>query len=250
MNKKKNFILVIPARMKSSRLPGKPLLLIKGLPMIIRTCRQCAKAISKNLIYVATDNKKIKKKCEEYGFNSIITKKKCLTGTDRVAEIAKKIIAKYYINIQGDEPIFDPKDILKLVKMIKKTPKDVLLGYAKIKKMGDYFNPNKPKVLFDREKNLIYAYRKPTQLLQKLNIKKKKPFRGVWAYCFPREKLILFSKLNKKTPLEEKEDIEILRFLELGINVKVVKMSEKSYAVDVKKDIKKVEGLLSNGRNN
>ena len=84
------YIVVIPARYKSKRLPGKPLAKIGGLPMIVRTYNQCIKVVSKNKIVVATDSLKIKKVCDEYNIKSIITSDKCLTGTDRVAEVAKK----------------------------------------------------------------------------------------------------------------------------------------------------------------
>ena len=134
MKLKNNYVLVIPARYKSSRLPGKPLIPLAGKPMIIRTCIQCAKAVNKDKIIVATDDKRISEVCQKYGFRAILTKKNCLTGTDRVAEIAKKVKANFYINVQGDEPIFNPKDILKLIKNTKKTNKNVVLGYAEIKK--------------------------------------------------------------------------------------------------------------------
>ena len=107
------YIVVIPARYKSKRLPGKPLAKIGGLPMIVRTYNQCAKVVSKDKIVVATDNLKIKNVCDEYNIKSIITSNKCLTGTDRVAEAAQKIRSKIYINVQGDEPTINPEDIRK-----------------------------------------------------------------------------------------------------------------------------------------
>ena len=84
------YIVVIPARYKSERLPGKPLINIGGLPMIVRTYNQCAKVVNRENIIVATDNNKIKKVCDQYNIQSMITSNKCLTGTDRVAEVAKK----------------------------------------------------------------------------------------------------------------------------------------------------------------
>ena len=86
------YIIVIPARYKSKRLPGKPLANIGGLPMIVRTYNQCKKVVDRNKIVVATDSLKIKKICDQYDMKSMITSNKCLTGTDRVAEVAKKLI--------------------------------------------------------------------------------------------------------------------------------------------------------------
>ena len=104
------YIVVIPARYKSSRFQGKPLINLDGIPMIIRTYRQCLKVVPAKLIYVATDNQRIKKICLKENINVIMTSSKCLTGTDRVAEVAKKIKANYYVNIQGDEPLFFPNE--------------------------------------------------------------------------------------------------------------------------------------------
>ena len=235
---KNNYILVIPARYKSSRLPGKPLIPLAGKPMIIRTCIQCSKVVKKDKIIVATDDQRILKVCQKYGFRAIITKAKCLTGTDRVAEIAKRIKANFYINVQGDEPIFNPKDILKLIKTTKRKNKDVVLGYAEIKNSKDIKNKNKPKVIFDRDNFLIYSSRHPIPFSKNQS---EKFYRGVWAYCYPRDKLIAFNKINKKSFLEEHEDIEILRFLEIGLRVKMLKMSDKSISVDVPSDIKKIK---------
>ena len=86
-----SFIVVIPARYKSKRLFGKPLILIKGIPMIVRTYDQCKKVVDRKKIYVATDDYRIKNVCEKNDINVVMTSKKCLTGTDRVAEVSKKI---------------------------------------------------------------------------------------------------------------------------------------------------------------
>ena len=85
-----DYLIIIPARYNSKRLPGKPLINIKGVPMIIRTFNQCRKAVPASKIIVATDDKRIEKVCSKNGINSIITSKKCLTGTDRIAEVSKK----------------------------------------------------------------------------------------------------------------------------------------------------------------
>ena len=95
-----DFLLIIPARYSSRRLPGKPLINIKGIPMLIRTYNQCIKAVDKSKILVATDHKKIFKLCKKNNINTIMTSKKCLTGTDRIAEVAKKIKKSFYINVR------------------------------------------------------------------------------------------------------------------------------------------------------
>ena len=232
--------MVIPARYKSTRFPGKPLAKIKGIPMLKRTYMQCLKATNKNNIIIATEDLKIKNYCLENKMPVLMTSKKCLTGTDRIAEIAKKKKFDFYVNVQGDEPIFNPIDIKNLIKNMYKNPNAVLTGFCTIKEKKLFESKNIPKVIIGKKNELLYMSRKPIPnngLNKKLNIF---PLRQVCAYSFPRKFLLKFPQKNK-TYLEKLEDIEILRFLELGIPVKMVKMSSKSIAVDIPSDILKVE---------
>ncbi len=235
-------IVVIPARMGSKRLKNKPMINLKGKTMIERTFLQCAKAFDKDLIYVATDSKIISNHCKEKKINCILTSKNCLTGTDRVAEVAKKIKAESYINVQGDEPIFNPADIKKLVKISKKYPNKILNGYCKISNRALYKSTNIPKVVFSKSNNLLYMSRSPIPGNKKSIF--KNAYRQVCAYVFPRKKLLAFKK-SKKTKFENIEDIEILRFLELDFEVRMVKLSKISKSVDTKKDIKKILELIN-----
>ena len=128
-----HFIVVIPARYNSTRLPGKPLIKIKGVSMIKRTYLQCLKVVSREKIFIATDNMKIFNFCKKENMKVLMTSKRCLTGTDRIAEVAKKIKAKFYINVQGDEPICNPIDLKKLITTAKKYPNEIINGYTEIK---------------------------------------------------------------------------------------------------------------------
>ena len=237
-----NYIIVIPARYKSKRLPGKPLANIGGLPMIVRTYNQCKKVVDANKIVVATDSLKIKKICDKYNIRSIITSDKCLTGTDRVAEVAKKINCNFYINVQGDEPFFNPQDLKKLIKEAIKNPKEIINGYTEIKDKKLFFNSSIPKLIFDKNSYLLYMSRGPIPSNKKYNF--QKAWRQICAYSFPKKMLEAFSKIKKKTPIESIEDIEILRFLEQGYKVKMIKMTNKSLAVDNKEDLKKAKIYL------
>ena len=236
------YIVVIPARYKSKRLPGKPLAKIGGLPMIVRTYNQCKKIVKKDQIIVATDSVKIKKVCDEYKINSLITSSKCLTGTDRVAEVAKKINCSFYINVQGDEPFFNPYDLKKLINIAKKNPNEIINGYAEIKDKKLFFSSSIPKVVFDKNGYLLYMSRGPIPSNKKFEF--KKAWRQICAYSFPKKTLIKFAKIKNKTPMESFEDIEILRFLELGFKVKMIKMSNKSLAVDNNDDLEKAKIYL------
>ncbi len=238
-----NIIIVIPARWASSRLPGKPLIKIKNIPMIIRTYNQCLKVFPKNKIIIATDNKKIKEFCDTSQIKSIMTSKNCLTGTDRVAEVAQKIKADIYINVQGDEPIFNTNDLKKIVNFAKKYPNEIINGYTRIRDEKLFISPNIPKVIFRKDGRLLYQSRAPIPNSKKFKF--TKAYRQVCIYAFPRKALKVFKSCKKKTPIEYIEDLELLRFLEIGHEIRMIKMSNQSISVDVRSDIKKVEDYLN-----
>ena len=241
-NNTMNFVIVIPARYASGRFPGKPLADINGLPMIIRTYNQCLKATNKKKIFVATDDVRIKDLCISKNINVVMTSRRCLTGTDRVADFAKKIKADVYINVQGDEPIFNPLDIKNLIKEAKKYPNDVINGYTKIKNVKQFRSGNVPKVVFRKDGRLLYMSRSPIPTTK--NHKFITAWRQVCAYSLPKKALQAFSKSKKKTPLELIEDCELLRFLELGFEIRMIKMTNVSIPVDIKEDLAKVKKIL------
>ena len=236
--KNNNYLVVIPARMESMRLPKKPLIDIAGKSLIQRTCEQVAKVIPIENFLVATDHKEILNHILDLGYRVELTSASCLTGTDRVAEIARKYPYKHYINVQGDEPIINPKDIFKAVSAIDKFPKDVLNGYTAISSEEDYFSNTIPKVVFRPDWRLLYMSR--TNIPGNKGNVFIKSWRQVCIYVFPRELLLEFQNIRTKTNLENIEDIEVLRFLEMGYDVRMIKMSDDSIAVDVKEDINKV----------
>ena len=237
-----DYLIIIPARYSSKRLPGKPLIDINGIPMVIRTFNQCKKAVPASKIIIATDDKRIQKICSKNGINSIITSKRCLTGTDRIAEVAKKIKKSFYINVQGDEPICNPKDIKKIVNFAKKNPNLIINGYTEIKDKEMFYSPNVPKVVFDKNEKLLYMSRAPIPSNKKQTFIKS--WRQVCIYSFPYKSLKIYTSIKKKTTLELIEDLESNRFLELGYQVKMLKMSNKSVAVDTKEDLVKVRKLV------
>ncbi len=236
------YYLIIPARFKSKRLPGKPLKDICGIPMIIRTFEQCEKIIDRKKIIVATDNKKIKNLCEKYKIQVIMTSSKCLTGTDRVAEVAKKLRADFYLNVQGDEPLCNPLDIKKILLSAKKYPNSIINGYTSIKNKNEFFSPNIPKVIFRNNGNLLYQSRAPIPTTKKKKF--IKAWRQVCIYSLPHKSLMMFEQQKKKTTIENIEDLELLRFLELGFEVKMIKMSNVSVSVDTISSLNLVRKIL------
>lgn len=237
-----NYCVIIPARYQSSRLPGKPLVDLCGLPMIVRTYQQCIKACSPEKVYVATDDKRIREVCESNKIQVIMTSSDCLTGTDRIAECAKYIDADIYINVQGDEPLFNPNDLELLISSIEKYPGEVLNGFCKIKNEHLFRSGSIPKVVFRPDGRLLYMSRAPIPSNKEQGF--EKAWRQVCAYAFPKQALEDFSSVTEKTKLESMEDIEILRFLELGWEVRMIELSSDSIAVDTPEDIQRVEAAI------
>ena len=235
-------VVIIPARFDSSRYRGKPLVKILGREMVLRVADICSKAVGKNNLYIATDSKKIEKVVSASKYKCIFTSKNCLTGTDRVAEASKKINSNLIINVQGDEPLIKPKDIKKIIDAKKKYPNEVICGYNVIQKNEDPANKNIPKVVLNKNNNLIYISRS----LVPGSIKKTKNifYKQVCIYAFNKTELLKFHKVKKKSYIENIEDIEILRFFDLGINIKMIRINSKSKAVDTIKDKIKVEKIL------
>jgi 3-deoxy-manno-octulosonate cytidylyltransferase (CMP-KDO synthetase) len=234
--------VVIPARYQSSRLPGKPLVDLCGVPMIVRTYRQCALAMPPEAIYVATDDERIEQVCRRHAIQCLMTPPHCLTGTDRVAAAAAVVDADIYVNVQGDEPLFNPADLARLVAAAREHPREVLNGYCEIADETLFRSGNIPKVVLRPDGRLLYMSRAPIPTDKTLGF--IRAWRQVCAYALPRDALLAFSARPGKTPLEEIEDIEILRFLELGWEVRMVPMSAESVAVDNPEDVARVVALL------
>ena len=234
-----NVHIIIPARFQSSRLPGKPLKKILGKEMIIRVAEICKKVVGFKNLHIATDNRKIFKLVKKKNFNSIFTPKTCQTGTDRIAYASKKIKSNIILNVQGDEPLVRPSDIKKVIKL-KKYPNYVICGYAEIYDKKELQNLNIIKVVKNAKNELVYFSR--SKIPESKNKINKKFYKQVCIYCFSKKQLEKFSK-SKRSLIEKTEDIELLRFLDLDIKIKMCKVSATT-AVDVPEDLKKVEKIL------
>lgn len=232
-------IIIIPARYKSSRFPGKPLAKIFNKTMIECVHDKCLMICKKKNIYVATDSKKIKNYLIKKKINVIMTSKNCLTGTDRVAEASKKIKSKIIINVQGDEPLISSNDIKLIYEAKKKNPKNVICGYNEINNPLLAKSANVPKIVKNENNELIYISRSKIPG-SKSNKIVKKYYRQVCIYAFNKKQLSQFYKYGKKSLIEKTEDIELLRFFELNQKIKLVKLSNNSIAVDTKTDLQKV----------
>jgi len=230
--------IVIPAREKSTRFPRKPLADILGKPMIWHVWQKCITAANKEIVHIATDSEEIKEICEKFGANVVMTSESCLTGTDRVYEANLVIDADVIINVQGDEPLINPNDIKTILNEVNKTPKEIINAMTTIRSEEEFFSTSVPKVVFDMKSHLMYMSRAgiPSNKTHSF----KKGYKQVCIYAFPKKQLEHFYNYAKKTYFENLEDIEILRFLELGYHVRMIEVSESSIAVDTEEDLQRV----------
>lgn len=239
---------LIPARYKSSRFPGKPLAKILDKPMIIWVCERSVQALGNENVFVATDDERIAKVVNDYGYNYIMTAEDHLTGTDRLAEVATIIDADIYINIQGDEPLINHDDINKVKNVKIEYPNLIVNGMAPLLEVEDPEDVNIPKVIVNLNNDLVYMSRSAIPgIKSKDNAKRPDYKKQVCIYAFNQKELLAFSNQKAKTPLESFEDIEILRFLELGYQIRMVETSGSSLAVDNPPDIQKVEKAIKDG---
>jgi 3-deoxy-manno-octulosonate cytidylyltransferase (CMP-KDO synthetase) len=238
-------IVVIPARYASTRFPGKALADLGGKSVLRRCYEQVAQAVDVSNIYVATDDDRIVTECTRQGMRSVMTSSSCLTGTDRVAEVAERIGASWYINVQGDEPFLDPDGVTNMIAAAQHAPSDlsVINACAPIHSEEDFRSVTVPKVVRDMSGNLLYISRGAIPTTKALEF--KGAHRQVGLYAFRADALRQFAAQPSKTPLEEREDIEILRFLELGFRVAMVEVHENGIAVDTPGDLERARRMLA-----
>lgn len=234
---------VIPARYKSSRFEGKPLAKINGISMIKRTYLQANKSKLLDKLIVATDDKKIQSFCKEENIPVIMTSDNCLTGTDRIAEVSKELSYDLYVNIQGDEPVIDPSSIDEIVSEYKKHTDEYIAYnlYKKIDEKDEIESNTIIKTITNEKDELVYMSRLAIPF-NKSDLKQEFK-KQVCVYGFTKKALDMFSSRNKGIN-EIYEDIEILRFIDMGYKVKMKETTVDSIAVDIPSDIEKVEKFL------
>jgi 3-deoxy-manno-octulosonate cytidylyltransferase (CMP-KDO synthetase) len=235
-------ICVIPARLKSTRLPHKPLLDICGKSMVQRTFERACAAFPAEDVYIATESEKIVEIAESFTQNVILTSEHCATGTDRLAHFADIIEADVYVNLQGDEPIMPIENIVAIKDSIRKYPGKVINGYAPINNVEDYFSPMIPKVCVKANGELMYMSRSPVPGNKQNTLVKS--HKQICVYAFPREILKHYGVGLQKTEVEDIEDIEILRLLEADIPIQMVPMSSSTIAVDTSEDLQRVRDII------
>ncbi len=237
---------IIPARYSSTRLPGKPLVLIHGKPMIQRVYEQAMKSKQLSRVIVATDDQRIFDFVKSFGGEVMMTSANHVSGTDRLAEAARMINCDIVVNIQGDEPFIDPKNIdIAIEPLLKDRTLNVSTLAFKITEPLDLENENKVKVVLDKNNFALYFSRNYIPFDMEHNpakvwtLKDRIFYKHIGLYVYRRSFLMRFSKM-KKSYLEGVEKLEQLRILENGERIKVVITKKDSVSIDTAEDVKLV----------
>lgn len=232
-------LAVIPARWASTRFPGKPLVMIIGKPMIQHVYERTLKAKLVDEVIVATDDKRIFNAVRKFDGHVVMTSKNHKSGSDRIGEIASKQNKEIIVNVQGDEPFIEPKNIDKTIKpMLSNRSINVSTMCVKINDMNEINNPNIVKVVFDENNFALYFSRSP--IPNNWRGKKTVYYKHVGLYVYRRDYLLKLIRL-KQSKLESIENLEQLRILENGGKIKVVEVKTDSIAIDTPGDLKKIK---------
>lgn len=229
---KSKFTAIIPSRYASSRFPGKPLVLINGVPMILRVWEKAKEVLEE--VYIATDHQKIYDVAKNAGANVMMTSSSLGSGTERVAEAAKQIFAgkepdsQIIINIQGDEPLISSDAILELCQAFTQDHINIATLVHRIKDLPALNNPNRPKVVFDKSWKALCFSRTP--------INKNPAYRHIGIYGFRYSVLQELVSLSP-TPLEQAEKLEQLRWLEHGYSIHCIETEYTGFGIDVPEDL-------------
>lgn len=240
---KRKAIAVIPARYKSSRLPGKPLISIKGKPLVQRVYQKASKSKLVDKVLVATDSRKIKDLMEDLGAEVKLTSKNHRTGSDRVAEAVRNIPCDIVLNIQCDEPFLNPKMVDDLIRLMRhqKDLKMATLAY-RTKDPELIYDPNIVKVVLDQKDFALYFSRMPVPFHRSAGKSSRRSdfYEHIGIYAFRKSFLMRFARLPQ-SPLETEERLEQLRALENGCKIKVLVTRYNSRAINSYSDLKRMK---------
>jgi len=228
---------VIPARFSSTRLPGKALVEIEGVPMVVRVWRQAARAHALNRVVVATDDERIARAVMAAGGEAMMTSPAHQSGTDRIAEVAAKVPAGIYLNVQGDLPFIDPADLDALAAPMSADAEIAMATLATpIVDAHEWHNPNVVKVVCDGRGDALYFSRAPIPWPREGAAPPAEARRHIGVYAYRRDFLLRFARLEPGV-LEALEKLEQLRALERGFRIRVVASVAPSLEVDTAEDL-------------
>jgi len=241
---------IIPARYNSTRFPGKPLAMIKGKTMIRRVCEQAWKS-KLDAVVVATDDVRIADEVMGFGGQYVLTDPNHRSGTDRCREALDLLENQYdaVINIQGDEPFIDPKQIDLLIDLISRD--DTLLASVakKIEEEEELFSPNAVKVVMDNDGKALYFSRNPIPFMRNAErsewLDKGVFYKHVGIYAYKADVLRQVAQMQP-TALELAESLEQLRWLENGLPIHMAVIDADGISVDTPDDLRRAEQFIQN----
>lgn len=248
------FIVIIPARLSATRLPAKPLADIGGKPMVVRVAEQAALSGARKVI-VAADHVDIINACKENGVEAYLTRTDHPSGTDRIAEVAKKLSLPdetVVVNVQGDEPLINPQLIKATAEQINAQTPVATAAHA-ISELEEVFNPNIVKVTLDKNGHALYFSRAPIPWCRDDFAQSKDtwpkdyaPLRHIGLYAY-QNAFLQHYPLLESSPLEKNESLEQLRILWHGTSIAVhITPDAPAPGVDTPEDLLRVQTLFNN----
>jgi 3-deoxy-manno-octulosonate cytidylyltransferase (CMP-KDO synthetase) len=235
---------IIPARWGSTRFPGKALHPIVGKPLLRHVWEHCRRAKKLDRLIVATDDFRIAEAAFDWGAEVAMTSPNHASGTDRIAEVAKKLKAfSHVINIQGDEPLVDPKLVDRLVRELQRDKKlEMITAAHPFEDANDAQSPHQVKIVVNQSGEALYFSRAPIPFVREPS-EAPKYFRHQGIYGYSRDLLLRFVRW-KTSPLERAEALEQLRALENGVRIRVVMTGSGSPGVDTPEDARMIERMM------
>ncbi len=242
---KPRILAAIPARYHSTRFPGKALARLAGKPMVEHVYRRAEAAPYVDQVVVATDDARIVEAVEGFGGQARLTRPDHPTGSDRLAELVAETECDLVVNVQGDEPLVDPRAIAQAIEpfLLEKSLQVTTLK-VRIRHLETLRDPNVVKVATDELGFAVNFFRRATVSPQPdINLEEEAYYKHLGLYVYTRECLLRFPKLAP-SPGEERERLEQLRLLEHGIPIKVVETRYDSLGVDTPEDLARAEAAL------
>jgi 3-deoxy-manno-octulosonate cytidylyltransferase (CMP-KDO synthetase) len=235
---------IIPARMGSTRFPGKPLADLAGKPIIQWVYERASQAGSLSSVVVATCDREIADAVTAFGGLVVMTSDTHRSGTDRIAEAAREVEADIIVNVQGDEPLIDPASIDLAVEPLLSDDGAVMSSLMVPIDRDSAADPNLVKVVVDVEGFALYFSRSPIPY-ERNPLESKSIYGHVGLYAYRKDFLLKFASLDP-TPLEMAESLEQLRALEHGFRIKMVEVTERPLGVDTPEDLERAREVLLN----
>lgn len=250
ISKAPDFLVVIPARLGSTRLPRKPLADIGGKPMVIRVAERAKLSLAQSVV-VATDSPEIQAACDEHRIDCLLTSENHPTGTDRIAEVAQLLKLPndaLIVNVQGDEPLIPPELINQVASTLAENARCAISTVAvPITEAAEINNPNVVKVVLNRSGEALYFSRAPIPFVRDVQaIQSTVHLRHLGIYGYRADFLQAYSRLEPAPP-EQAEALEQLRALWNGYRIAVHIAPEAPPAgVDTPEDLERIRQLLGN----